>query len=83
MWLRKRKRQAMEFKFEETELYELKDNPLRDSNSYYIVSKSADVKDFEMENVIKIIDESGHEVSCTFDKFVEIFDEEGLAGFIL
>ena len=73
----------MEFKFEDTQLVALKDNPFRETNSYYIVSKSNDVNDFEMENVIKIIDESGLEVSCTVDKFVEIFDKEGLAGCIL
>ncbi|MBQ8460649.1 hypothetical protein IJ541_11205 [bacterium] len=73
----------MEFKFDESTLYEHKDNELRDFNSYYIVSKDEEVKDSDFENVIQIIDESGQEVTCTYDKFVEIFDQEGLAGFIM
>lgn len=73
----------MEFKFEETKLLEHRDNSLNDINSYLILSKADTVKDAEIENVIKIIDESGLEVNCTYDKFVEIFDQEGLAGFIL
>ena len=36
-----------------------------------------------MENVIQIIDETGMEVNYTSDKFVEIFDQEGLTGFII
>ncbi len=73
----------MEFKFDETRLLEHKDNPVNDINSYLILSKADTVEDAEMENVIQIIDESGKEVNCTYDKFVEIFDQEGLAGFIL
>jgi hypothetical protein len=30
-----------------------------------------------------IIDETGNEVNCTIDKFIEIFDTHGLEGFIL
>ena len=73
----------MEFKFDESTLYEHKDNELRDFNSYYIISKNEEVKDSDFENIIQIIDESGKEVTCTYDKFVEIFDKEGLAGFIM
>ena len=54
-----------------------------DSNSYLILSKSEAVPETDFENVIQIIDESGMEVNCTYDKFVEIFDKEGLAGFIM
>ena len=77
------KRSKMEFNFDETTLLEHKDNALNDTNSYLIISKAATVEDAEMQNVIQIIDETGEEVNCTYDKFVEIFDQEGLAGFIL
>lgn len=73
----------MDFKFEETSLFEHKDNELNDTNSYLILSKNSDVSKPDFENVIQIIDESGAEVNCTYDKFVEIFDKEGLAGFIM
>jgi len=73
----------MEFKFDETEMMAHKDNAFKDVNSYIILSKNAAVRDAELDNVIQIIDESGMEVNCTYDKFVEIFDEEGLSGFIL
>ena len=73
----------MEFNFEETTLFELRENELKESNSYLILSKAEAVKDAEMENIIQIVDESGVGVNCTYDKFVEIFDEEGLAGFII
>ncbi len=52
-------------------------------NHFYIVSLDETVKSEDLEKIVQIIDESGSEVSCTFDKFVEIFDQEGLAGFIL
>lgn len=48
-----------------------------------IVSKAQDVETADFENIIQIVDETGNEVNCTFDKFVEIFDKEGLSGFIL
>lgn len=84
MWLRKRKRlNKMEFKESESTLLEMKNNRESDSNSYMIISKDPSIKDVDMENVIQIIDESGNEVSCTYDKFVEIFDEQGLSGFIM
>ena len=73
----------MEFKFDETALFEHKDNSLNETNSYLILSKNHTVKKAEMEKVIQIIDESGIEVNCTYDKFVEIFDQEGLSGFIM
>lgn len=73
----------MNFEFSETRLFEHKDNELNDSNSYLILSKSEAVPETDFENVIQIIDESGMEVNCTYDKFVEIFDKEGLAGFIM
>ena len=73
----------MEFKFNETTLFEHKENELNEINSYLILSTNEAVKRAEMENVIQIIDESGMEVNCTYDKFVEIFDQEGLAGFII
>ncbi len=73
----------MNFNFNETELFEHKHNELNDSNTYLILSKNENVKTTDMENIIQIIDETGTEVNCTYDKFVEIFDEEGLAGFIM
>lgn len=72
----------MDFNFDDTTLFEHKDNALNDVNSYMILSKTESA-DETLENVIKIIDESGMEVNCTYDKFVEIFDQEGLAGFIM
>lgn len=73
----------MEFKFDETTLWEFKENPNRESNSYLILAKADEVKESEIQKVIGIIDETGEEVNCTYDKFVEIFDEQGLAGFII
>lgn len=61
-------------------LFEIKDNELVECTPIKIVSKEKDILD---SDIIKIIDESGHEVNCTYNKFVEIFDKEGLAGFIL
>lgn len=73
----------MEFNYDETTLIEHENNAFSETNSYLILSTNEAVKKKEMENVIKIIDESGIEVSCTYDKFVEIFDQEGLTGFIM
>jgi hypothetical protein len=73
----------MEFKFNDSTLWEHKENCDREANSYMILSKSDNVKDVDIQNIIQIVDESGEEVSCTYDKFVEIFDNEGLAGFIM
>ncbi|MGN0031545.1 MAG: hypothetical protein ACI37Q_06290 [Candidatus Gastranaerophilaceae bacterium] len=84
MWLRKNERgPKMELNFEETKLVEHKDNIFNDTNSYLILSKSDSVKDVDMQRVVQIIDESGMEVNCTYNKFVEIFDQEGLSGFII
>jgi hypothetical protein len=73
----------MEINQNRTELFEDRNNEFKDSNSYMILSKDENVKESDFNNVIQIIDESGNEVSCTYDKFVEIFDKEGLSGFIL
>lgn len=73
----------MEFKFNDPTLWEHKENRDRDENTYMILSKAPEVKDVDIQNIIQIVDESGEEVSCTYDKFVEIFDNEGLAGFIM
>jgi hypothetical protein len=73
----------MEINSNKTELFEDKNNEFKDVNSYMILSKGEDVEDSDFDNIIQIIDESGSEVSCTYDKFVEIFDKEGLSGFIL
>ena len=69
--------------FNETIMIANKDNPYRDANSYFIVAKDDAVSLEDLEKVIQIVDEYGKEVTCTLDKFVEIFDQEGLAGFIL
>jgi len=47
------------------------------------LSKADDVERKVFDNVIQIIDETGNEVNCTIDKFIEIFDNRGLEGFIL
>ena len=73
----------MEFKFEDTTLIEHEKNAFNEINSYLILSTNEAVKRAEMENVIQIIDETGIEVNYTSDKFVEIFDQEGLTGFII
>ncbi|MBQ8668852.1 hypothetical protein IJ472_03650 [bacterium] len=64
-------------------LFEHKENELNEINSYMILSRSEAVAEADLQNVIQIIDESGIEVNCTYNKFVEIFDQEGLAGFII
>lgn len=72
----------MTFRYnEETKLYDV--DALNTLGSLFIVSKNEDVKDSDFEGIIQIIDESGDSVHCTQDKFMEIFDQEGLAGFIL
>ena len=73
----------MEFKFEDTTLIEHETNAFNEINSYLILSTNEAVKKAEMENVIQIIDETGIEVNYTSNKFVEIFDQEGLTGFII
>lgn len=83
MWLRKLKEVNMKFRDLQTNLIELKKTDEEDSNSYMIVSKADTVSDLDMQNVIQIIGETGEELTCTYDKFVEIFDEKGLSGFIM
>lgn len=73
----------MKFRDLQTNLIELKKTDEEDSNSYMIVSKADTVSDLEMQNIIQIIGETGEELTCTYDKFVEIFDEKGLSGFII
>lgn len=73
----------MEFKFDDMTLLEHKDNSVNDTNMYMIVSKAPDVEDIDLLNVIQIVDESGEEVNCTYGKFMEIMDKQGLAGFIM
>lgn len=73
----------MEFRFDDTLILEQKSDTIAEHNSYLILSKEAGVKDADLNKVIQIIDESGDVVNCTYNKFVEIFDKEGLAGFIL
>lgn len=79
----KKEVQAMDFRFEDSTLLEHKNNKDNDTNSYMIISKSPTVDEADLQNVIQIIDESGEEVTCTYDKFLEIFDEQGLEGFIM
>lgn len=74
----------MEFNFEvynyENDLEELE----KVKEEYYtILSKNDHVKDSEFKSVIQIMDETGdNRMFCTQEKFVEIFDKKGLAGFI-
>jgi len=74
----------IDFDFEqEFTMLEHKDNEFMETNSYKVVSKASGVKEKDLLDVIQIVDESGSEVTCTYDKFIEIFDEQGLSGFIL
>lgn len=73
----------MDFTKEE-QLFEFTPKGLQEVNSVIMVSKNKAVQDAEFNNIIQIIDEkSAEEVSCTMDKFVEIFDTNGLSGFIM
>ena len=69
----------------ETEKNLLKTNEeeLVDLSSVIVVAKAKGVHDVDFENTIQFIGETGEEFSCTYDKFVEIFDKEGLSGFIM
>ena len=62
---------------------DLRMNSLEDLSSIAPISVSSDVEVEDLNKIITIIDESGDEVSCTYAKFMQIFDKEGLAGFIL
>lgn len=72
----------MDFTKEE-QLFEFTDKGLQEVGSVIMVSKNKAVQDAEFNNIVQIIDEKGEEVSCTMDKFVEIFDTSGLSGFII
>ena len=72
----------MDFSKEE-QLFEFTDKGLQEVGSVIMVSKNKAVQDAEFNNIVQIIDEKGEEVSCTMDKFVEIFDTSGLSGFII
>ena len=57
---------------------------MQEVNSIIMVSKNKAVQEDDIKNVIQILDENGtDDISCTMDKFVEIFDKNGLAGFIM
>lgn len=58
-------------------------NEQTESGEIMFLSKASDIEKEVFENVIQIIDETGNEVNCTIDKFIEIFDTHGLEGFIL
>ena len=47
------------------------------------VSTAEDCQDEHFDQVIRILDEQGDEVNVTQEKFIEIFDQNGLSGFIL
>lgn len=72
----------MDFSKEE-QLFEFTDKGLQEVGSVIMVSKNKAVQDAEFNNIVQIIDEKGEEVSCTMNKFVEIFDTSGLSGFII
>ncbi|MBP3821748.1 hypothetical protein J6G99_08930 [bacterium] len=73
----------MAFRLRDLAMYANKNNKTSEKNSYLIVSKANDVEESDLRDLIKIIDETGKEVSCTVEKFLEIFDYQGLEGFIL
>ena len=68
----------------EEQLFEFTPKGLQEVNSIIMVSKNEAVQEADIKNVIQILDENGtDDISCTMDKFVEIFDKNGLAGFIM
>lgn len=74
----------IDFNFDqEFTMLEHRDNELMETNSYKVVSKAENVSAKDLLGVIQIVDESGEEMTCTMDKFIEIFDNQGLSGFIL
>lgn len=80
----KRVTTMIDFNFnEDFVMLEHKDNEQLDENSYKVISKASDITAEQVQNVIQIMDENGDEVTCTYDKFLEIFDTQGLSGFIL
>lgn len=73
----------MAVKNEET-LFEFTPSGLKEVSSIIMVSKNKAVQDAEIKNVVQILDESGtKDMLYTEDKFVEIFDKKGFAGFIM
>lgn len=72
----------MDLKFTQNGIIEQK-NTLSDYGEVTFISKAAGVEEEAFANVVQIIDESGNEVNCTIDKFIEIFDNHGLEGFIM
>ncbi len=68
----------------EEKLFNFTQKGLQEASSVIIVSKNQEVKDTDFTNIVQILDEKGTaEVACTMNKFVEIFDNKGLAGFIM
>ena len=68
----------------EEQLFEFTPKGLQEVNSIIMVSKNKAVQEADIKNIIQILDENGtDDISCTMDKFVEIFDKNGLAGFIM
>lgn len=68
----------------EEQLFEFTPKGLQQVNSIIMVSKNKAIQEADIKNVIQILDENGtDDISCTMDKFVEIFDKNGLAGFIM
>lgn len=47
------------------------------------ISKAKGYDNSEFENIVQFIDEAGNELNCTVSKFIEIFDNQGLEGFLL
>ena len=68
----------------EEQLFEFTPKGLQEVNSIIMVSKNKAVQEADIKNVIQILDDNGtDDISCTMDKFFEIFDKNGLAGFIM
>lgn len=57
------------------------ENELNEQNSIIMLAAAERADIFD--SVIHFIDESGTVFGCTADKFVEIFDKEGLSGFVM
>ncbi len=70
----------MELQFTQNGLF---NDELTECGEVMFLSKSSDVEQSSFDNVVQIIDEAGNEVNCTIDKFIEIFDSQGLEGFIM
>ena len=70
----------MDLKFIQNEIFEPE---FTECGEVMFVSKATDVNDRTLDNVVQFIDEKGNEMNCTVDKFIEIFDSQGLEGFIL